>query len=181
MRFRDIKPYTRSSHYQIDVSWEGLEDQLQGWDRYYGLDLSPDFQRAHVWTRVQQSRYVEHILKQGKSGRDLYFNCPNWQGGGKCDGPMVLVDGKQRLEAVQRFLANKLRAFGAKLSEYDGPTDWIRHTFKFHVNDLATRAEVLQWYLDMNAGGTPHKKSEIEKVREMLRVETSINTSCQED
>ena len=37
-----------------------------------------------------------------------------------------------------------------------------------NVNDLKTEKEVLQWYIDMNAGGTPHSSEEIQRVREMI-------------
>lgn len=40
----------------------------------YGLEMNPDFQRGHIWTEEQQSKYIEFILKGGKSGRDFYFN-----------------------------------------------------------------------------------------------------------
>lgn len=34
------------------------------------------------------------------------------------------------------------------------------------MNDLKTEKEVLQWYIDMNSGGTPHSNMEIERVKE---------------
>lgn len=37
-----------------------------------------------------------------------------------------------------------------------------------NVNDLKTEKEVLQWYIDMNAGGTPHTSDEIERVKRMI-------------
>jgi hypothetical protein len=39
------------------------------------------------------------------------------------------------------------------------------------VNELKTRREVLQWYLDLNAGGVVHTTKEIERVRELLAKE----------
>lgn len=41
-------------------------------------------------------------------------------------------------------------------------------SFTINVNDLKTEREVLQWYVDMNAGGTPHTKEEIQKVKDMI-------------
>ena len=38
----------------------------------------------------------------------------------------------------------------------------------FHVNDLKTKKEVLQWYIEMNTGGTPHSQEEILRVKNML-------------
>ena len=34
---------------------------------------------------------------------------------------------------------------------------------KININDLPTRKDVLQWYLEMNSAGTPHTKEEINK------------------
>lgn len=40
----------------------------------YNLQLNPEFQREHIWTQGQQEKYIEFILRGGKSGRDFYFN-----------------------------------------------------------------------------------------------------------
>ena len=37
-----------------------------------------------------------------------------------------------------------------------------------NVNDLQTKEEVLKWYLQVNDGGTPHSKEEIDKVKQMI-------------
>ena len=36
------------------------------------------------------------------------------------------------------------------------------------VNDLQTREEVLQWYLELNSAGTPHSKEELDRVKALL-------------
>lgn len=42
------------------------------------------------------------------------------------------------------------------------------NTMHVHINDLKTRQEVLGWYIEMNAGGTPHSKKEIARVQSLL-------------
>jgi hypothetical protein len=138
-----------------------------------GLDINPDFQRAHVWTEEQQVAYVEFCLKGGKFNNTLLFNCVGWMDDYR--GPFVLVDGKQRLEAVRKFLRNELRVFrtldptgqGFLLSDFEDELNW-RHDLIIVVNNLATRKEVLQWYLDTNAGGVVHTDEELDKVRRLL-------------
>lgn len=166
----DIPQFTRSGHYSVNTSWRFLESTLSEFAAGYGLDLDPDFQRGHVWTEAQQIRYVEFILRGGKTGRELLFNKPGW---GRTDNtsPLVLVDGKQRLEAVRRFLRNEITAFGSFLSEYGDKLNVGAHNFTFTVNDLSSRAEVLQWYLDLNSGGTVHSDDEIARVRALLAAE----------
>ena len=43
--------------------------------------------------------------------------------------------------------------------------------FVFHVNYLKTRREVLEWYLQLNGGGTPHSQKELDRVRGLLEKE----------
>jgi len=161
--------------YNVDVSWDSLEHHLERYNEVHpaegigGLDLNPDFQRGHVWTEDKQIAYVEFILRGGKSSKDVYFNHPNWMGSFK--GEMVLVDGKQRIEAVRQFMSSKIKAFGHYCNEYDDQPNMLDASFSFHINNLKTRAEVLQWYLDLNTGGVVHTNEEIEKVKTLLRKE----------
>lgn len=172
MKLKDIQPFTRWGSYRINVPWSMLEFHLNSYDKDYGLDLDPDFQRAHVWTEEQQIRYIEFKLREGKSGSEILFNCPGFNRQ-DLSQTMVLVDGKQRLEAVRRFVADEIPAFGLLLSEYEeGELYPFKPDFIFYINDLETRAEMLQWYLDINAGGVVHSDEEIEKVRKLLAQET---------
>jgi len=169
-KFTDIPKFTPWSSYLVDVGWDYLEHQLAHYADDMGLDLDPDFQRGHVWTEAQQIAYVEHCLRGGKSTNMLHWNCHDWRENTGMH-PVVLVDGKQRLTAARAFISGELRAFGSTISEY---TDRLRIAdcrFKFHINDLKTRAEVLQWYLELNAGGVVHTDEELDKVRELLKKE----------
>lgn len=62
---------------------------------------------------------------------------------------------------------NEIPAFGAYFNEYEDrvPMD---ADLVIHANDLKSEAEVLQWYLDLNAGGTPHTDEENQRVQKML-------------
>ena len=66
--FSAIPLFTEQPSYCVDVYWNLLEDFL-GKHRNYGLDLEPDFQRAHVWTEDQQVAFVE-LLLPGLHGTD---------------------------------------------------------------------------------------------------------------
>ena len=175
-RFQDIPQFTRDGNYRVNLPWEYLEDwlqrQMKGGEDVLpgeGLNLDPDFQRAHVWAEAQQAAYVEFRLRGGKSGRDILFNHPGWMGSFK--GEFVIVDGKQRLEAVRKFMRDELIVFGSKYSEFTDKLRVASVDFIVVVNDLKTRAEVLQWYIEFNAGGTPHTDAEIAKVVKLLAAE----------
>ena len=168
MKFQDIPQFTRTPTYAVNNCWKYISKWLES-QYEIGLDLNPDFQRAHVWDEAQQIKYVEFRLKGGASGKDLYFNHPNWMG--SFTGDFVLVDGKQRLNAVLRFMNNEIPAFGTLYKDFEGSIRSTTADFVVHVNDLKTRAEVLRWYIDLNTGGVEHTSEEIDKVKKLLEEE----------
>lgn len=163
MKYSEIKRLTSIGNYQINVFLRYVKMQLDEYINDFHLDLNPDFQRGHIWTTEQQVKYVEFLLKGGKTGRIIYFNCPGWHNGRTDD--FVVVDGLQRLTALMRFCNNEIKAFGHYEREFEGIAD---ADVIFNVNNLKTRKEVLQWYLELNSAGTPHTKEELDRVRGML-------------
>lgn len=174
MRFEDIPQFTRFSGYACDHAWVYLPQHYANEVLNYGLDVNPDFQRGYVWTLEQKTRYVEYILKGGLSGRDLYFNCPGHHFGrvGRqygFEGYYVLVDGKQRLDAALGFLNNEVPVFGGNyFRDFTDKLSFTDYRFRWHVNTLKTREEILQWYLDLNSGGTVHAPNELDRVRQLI-------------
>lgn len=175
---RKIPQYTKRSTYHVDVSWDYLEDHIEHATSIdnHPLNLEPDFQRGHVWTEKQRIAYVEFCLRGGASGRELLFNCPGWNSDYR--GPYEIVDGLQRLTSVRMFLRNELPIFGGRylrdcdgFRRKDGSVRVLRQGFKWHVNDLSTRSEVLRWYLEINSGSTPHTSQELTRVHSLLMKE----------
>lgn len=164
-KYRDIPQFPKAN-WAVNVGWNYLEAHIEGHSRY-GLNLEPQFQRAHVWTREQQVAYVEYILRGGEVSKTLTFSARGWHNALDVRD-YVIVDGKQRLEAVRSFMRNEIPAFGAYRSEY---TDHLRITvadFVWQVVELNKPSDVLELYLNINAGGTPHTPEEIARVRAML-------------
>lgn len=173
MRFRDIPQLTPWPPYRIDLDWRHLEEWIE--NNGESLDLDPDFQRAHVWTPEQQAAYVEFRLRGGRSGADIFLNCHNYSFGVRSPGCIVLVDGKQRVEAVRAFLRDEVPIFGGCVfSAFEGRLPIFQASFGWHINDLRTRADVLRWYLEINATGTPHTQAELEHVEMLLQKEEPV-------
>lgn len=175
MKWNEIPKFKEFNLAQpLDFGFIYYVDFIEIEKQQYGLQLNPDFQRGHVWTKQQQINYIEFLLKGGKSGRNFYFNFIEET------GEYVCVDGLQRTTAIINFVNGKIKAFGQYFKEFEFPKYGAVFSplpeFKVTVyrNTLATRKEVLQWYIDLNEGGTPHKKSEIEKVKQMLKLEESL-------
>lgn len=171
MKLEDV-PKLIKANYSVHVPWNSVERWMSELESDgIEVDLSPDFQRDHVWTNEQKSRFVEWGLREGSSGMDIYWNCPGWMQHRSKLGPMEIVDGKQRISAVRAFLRGEIPAFGHKLCEYEDKIGPFNPAFTFHVADFPERKTVLGWYLDFNSGGTVHTAEELEKVQRMLHAE----------
>lgn len=174
MKFTDIPQLlTNKANYKVDVGFKYFSKTINQYIEEYGLILNPEFQRGHVWTENQQIAWLEYHLRGGKSGNTIYLNNPFWHSNRQSkDGEYkdyVCVDGLQRITAAQRFINNEIKVFGSYFSKYEDRINITDAAMYLNVNDLKTEKEVLQWYVDMNSGGTPHTSNEIEKVKKMIQ------------
>ena len=129
----------------------------------------PDFQGGHVWTPQQQTEFVEYILRGGKTSELLFNTKGNYA---STSEDFVCVDGLQRLTALLLFLEDQLPVFGHTRSQIEGIELLLREIYlTFRINELLTRRAVIRWYLEINAGGTPHTREEIDRVRDLLKKE----------
>ena len=159
--FESVKKYPHT-RFEMTCFWRYLDLFFE--DYGAAVDLNPDFQRCHVWTREQQSKYIEFILRGGQSASVLYFNLDSSRGE---HGTLELVDGKQRLEAVKAWMSNEIPAFGYRRNQITKITN-IVESFKINIAEMTSRADVLEWYLMINEGGTPHSSEELQRVHALL-------------
>ena len=165
MRFADITKYTRQGNWECEYSIKSFVETIEDWEKNNALILNPDFQRGNVWVEEQQIKFVEFILRGGSTAKVVYLNQAGWMN--SFEGEFVCVDGLQRITALQRFMHNEIPVFGGYYKDY---TDNIRTIdgMKINVNNLKTRKEVLQWYIEFNSGGTVHTDAEIQRVKKLL-------------
>lgn len=171
-RFKDIKKFKTDGDYNVCYPLPSLVKYILEEIEEMGLQLNPEFQRGHVWNEQQQVDWLEYHFKGGKSGNTIYLNNPLWHNNRRPkDGEYkdyVCVDGLQRITAAQRFVNDEIKVFGSYFSEYEDRINITDTVMYLNVNDLKTEKEVLQWYVDMNKGGTPHTKEEIQRVKDMI-------------
>jgi hypothetical protein len=168
MKFRDIKQYPFAG-YHVNVSWNYLEEWLDQHEKdIMKLDMDPEYQRGYVWDEYQKVSYVENQLRGGFSGKDIFWNCPTWMHFNAKMNIIELVDGKQRISAVLDFLHGKIKAFGLYIHEFEDVIPHMNPAFSFHVNNLKSRKDIVEWYLGMNTGGSIHTEEDLKPAREML-------------
>lgn len=166
MHIKDITPLTHWGSYYIHVRLNQLGSTIKDWEDE-GLVLNPDFQRGHVWSKSQQFRFVEYVLRGGRINELLFNNKGSFL---VSTENFVCVDGLQRLTALLSFMDDQLTVFGGyKKSQIDDIEILCRDiTIPIRINSLSTRKQVLQWYLELNEFGTPHTKEELDKVKNLL-------------
>lgn len=137
--------------------------------RVMGYSL-PVFQRDAVWTEEQKIRFIDSARRcvplgtytlnetfnvtRGQidaNGREFYF------------GDGWLLDGQQRLRALEDFFSDRLRVHGSIWSELSEDT---QHQFLFtqifpcYETSFTTLEQCENYYDLMNFSGTPHQESE---------------------
>lgn len=138
--------------------------------------IIPDYQRGRAWTREQSSAFVGHWL-EGGAVSPLYVQ--RWADPSDPSRPEELVDGLQRSTALHQFFRGEIQAH-----LHDG----VRFYFQeLQVSDqrrvsshgmaipiayltLATRADVLSFYLRVNRG-VAHELSDLARVEALLAAE----------
>lgn len=82
------------------------------------------------------------------------------------------IDGLQRLTALRDFVAGRFKVFnGYTLQDLEGTSFSFRRTgmaWTLEMFTIATRADLLQFYLDLNTGGVVHASEEIRRVTGLL-------------
>lgn len=158
VHFRELK--SRFDKYKEDAEWSGG-----------AFELSPDFQRGNkIWSKKQKIQYIENLIR-GLAPVEFRFNSDNWLN--KYDGKkenIVCIDGLQRISAILDFMEKKISVFEGvsyeDLKKYGYPIGNLNVIIKMYA--IESRADLLQYYIMLNAGGTAHSKKEIAKVSEML-------------
>lgn len=170
MKFLEI-PQMPFASYVINIDWK----YLRSWMADVGceVDLNPDYQRGYVWNDFQKKAYIEYILRGGFSGKDIFWNHPAWERNDSNQPfksyKLELVDGQQRIKTVLEFLDDKIKVFDGSVCSEMGNMRLIKTGFLFHINNLKTKREVVEWYLAMNSGGSVHTEDDLKIAYDVLK------------
>lgn len=118
-----------------------------------GFNLPP-WQRPDVWTPQQKLSFIESAWLGIPIGTYTYND---WEAGSPVDN--LLIDGQQRLRAIQEYLAGAFSVFGAYFADLSTRDQRRFEGTKFACYRCETEDEAyLRTYYDLtNFGGTPHE------------------------
>ncbi len=148
------------------------------WIRKGELILDPPFQRGSVWTTEQQEAWILSVLG-GLPLPAVFVNKPSafhTEWGTK----MVVIDGRQRLEAMMAFEDDKLLVNGEKFSEQSVRFNrkWGFLCLPTVFTGFETKRECVELYVRLLTTGTAHTDKEIDKAAAMLKAFDKQGNSC---
>lgn len=155
------------------IPQNGLFQPLLTLDKFvaeYPININPYFQRDIVWKDEQQSLLVGSIL-EGNVVPPCYININP-----KDSFDVVLVDGKQRVNACLRFLKNEISAKTSQginiifsdLNKIDVALCKSVIGLRFVDLNLSTK-NMLEFYIRLNSFGIAHNREDILKVQSLLK------------
>lgn len=154
---------TMLSQLQMQVASQDKVLDSYGWQgrRVLGFKL-PQWQRPEVWDDAQCMRFIESIwLGVGLGTYMVNMTSHN------VEADMVLLDGQQRLRAIERYLAGEFGVTGedGKSYRWQQLTDqekahFYRIPFPWMLTAYDSDAELRQAYNRHNFGGTTHTEDQ---------------------
>jgi len=118
----------------------------------------PTWQRGLVWTDAQKIAFIESAWRGIHIGTFTYNQTDM---GHPLDN--LLIDGQQRMSAIQDYLADRFPVFGWHWSEVTEPDrrSWeMTVVFPSFITDSKDEDYLRSYYDLMNFGGTAHGESE---------------------
>lgn len=119
----------------------------------------PAFQRGSRWSRDQHIRFIESVWRGIPIGTYSYTEIGS-------DAPLqdnLLIDGQQRMMALQLYFEGAFAVFGAywwEVSDADARSFRMTRTFPYYVIKNPDEAYLRSYYDLLNFGGVPHDESE---------------------
>lgn len=139
------------------TEWKAGKVDAQGRRTVMGFVL-PSWQRGLVWTNDQKVAFIESAWRGIPLGTYTYNQAAM---GSPLD--YLLIDGQQRMSAIQSYIEDEFQVFGhfwSDLPKRDERRWGMTTVFASYVTETDDEAYLRGYYNLMNFGGTAHLESE---------------------
>lgn len=138
-------------------NWKAGDVNTHGRRTVMGFVL-PDWQRGLVWTEQQKIAFIESAWLGISIGTYAYNRAP-------MDSPYdyLLIDGQQRMSAIQDYVDDAFPVFGCLWSEVASADErrWSMSTaFSSYCTETEDEQVLRNYYNLTNFGGTAHSETE---------------------
>lgn len=125
-------------------------------ERILGRFVLPPFQRPPVWTREQQTKFIESCWMGLPIGAFVYNQTAEW------NSPFDswLIDGQQRVTSVLSYMDDEFPVMGylySELTEADHRRWSMSTAFPSLRTCIDNEEELREVYMRLAYGGTPHE------------------------
>lgn len=122
----------------------------------------PEFQRESAWTTLQKIKFIESAWLELPLGSFTHqaFSCDD-----NCEGVNysgILIDGQQRLSAIQDYLEDKFKVFNLFYSELNRfeRRRFSSISFPHFETSIDNLDEIKELYNRLSLGGTSHTEAQ---------------------
>jgi hypothetical protein len=168
--------HLRLREFRDDPKYRSLSGDGRNGEWIMGFAIPP-FQRGHVWTDDQAVAFVNSARKGLHLGTYTFNTTVGINEARRLDdtgreyffADLWLLDGMQRLTALQRFFDDEFPVGGSLWSEVaaDNKRFFLSNVhFSAYETNLVDEAVMREMYDAMNFGGTPHREEERATPRE---------------
>jgi len=135
--------------------------------------IVPPFQRDNdKWTKGMKLKFVENILK-GVSTNLLFF-CMKDKNISPNGEDSQIIDGLQRLTAINDFFDGIIKPFGYSYEELKDSMNKFQTNISISVYTFESWKDVGNFYIEMNEN-ISHSKDDIQKAKDWFMDEFNIN------
>lgn len=156
----------KSSRSDLNYSQRDLAG-LINYVTHSGVEDDPPYQRGLVWSQDDKDALIDSIFKRLDIGKFVFIERPFRLG----DAHYTVLDGKQRLNAVMEFIADRFPYQGVYWSQLSRSDRWSFESIPVSfacVNTPLTHKEELELFLRLNASGRAQSPEHLASLRQEL-------------
>lgn len=140
---------------------------------YSGLDFDPPYQRPLVWSNTDKQLLLDSIFDNIDIGNFVLiekdYNDPNfnWENGVFYE----ILDGKQRMSAIQEFYEDRFVYNGYRFSELSikDKNYFMTYPIRFtSIKDPKDINKILEYFVRLNTFGKRVEAAHINKIKQMI-------------
>lgn len=171
LEWHDIYPYkTKNTNlrkvetYRITLMNSSIDSLIHMVHR--GVDFDVEYQREHVWKLQDKVDLIDSVFNNIDIGKFVFVR-RDWCYDGKL---LEILDGKQRLTALNEFYEDRFKYKGYYFSELSGndKNKFGGHPITYGHLENPDKKAIFDSFIKLNTCGKPMASKHIDKVKKLL-------------
>jgi len=154
-----------SEDLNINFSSRNIEELMESFVMYFGVDFNPSYQRELVWNLDDEKLLISSVFNRIDIGKFVLLKLPFTDGGLNYE----ILDGKQRLNTLYRYYIDEFEYDGCYYSDLS-----FNHKLLFKSTMLSvavanksnmTEEKILEYFLRLNTTGKVMSVEHLNKIK----------------